>query len=120
MYGDGHLRPQKLLKLAYLWFHLSDKLLQYQLEQYNGQAYCVSRLDSRLNSVLKILTTVPKSISGKVDRIRRSQISISVTFSWTGLYICRISCKICEKIQADCKVTEANGWMSCTGVEASK
>lgn len=61
------------LNLAYLQLHVGENLWKYQLVRYNNQAYCLTRLDFELNSALKIMATVLKSILGRLLGLKSSK-----------------------------------------------
>ena len=58
------------LKSVYLQIHVDKKLWQYQLVEYIGQIYCMTRLGFGLSSMPKIMTAVLKMVLTKDDAVK--------------------------------------------------
>ena len=63
------------LKLDYLQIHVDKKLWWYQLVEYKGQIYCLTRLGFGLSSTPKIMTAVIKPVWTKDDVVKRATSS---------------------------------------------
>ena len=59
------------LKPAYLQIHVDKKLWRYQLVEYKGQIYCLTRLRFGPSSAPKIMTTVLKTVLTKDNVVKR-------------------------------------------------
>lgn len=63
------------LKSAYLQLHVDEKLWKYQLVEYKGEVYCLTRLGFGLNSAPKIMMAVLKTVLAKDDAVKRGTCS---------------------------------------------
>ena len=63
------------LKAAYLQLHVNPKLWKYQLVQYKGQTYCLTRVGFGLNSAPRIMTKVLKTVLGLSPDIQQATSS---------------------------------------------
>ena len=63
------------LKSAYLQIYVDKKLWRYQLVEYKGQIYCLTRLGFGLRSTLKIMTAVLKTMLTKDNVVKRATSS---------------------------------------------
>ena len=57
------------LKSAYLQIRIDRKLWKYQLVQYKGKTYCLTRLGFGLNSAPRIMAKILKTVLGKQEVI---------------------------------------------------
>ena len=58
------------LKSAYLQLHVHEKLWKYQLVNYKGKTYCLTRVGFGLNSAPRIMTLILKTVLGKDERVK--------------------------------------------------
>ena len=63
------------LKSAYLQIHVDKKLWWYQLVEYKGQIYCLTRLGFGLSSTPKIMTADLKTVLTKDNVVKRATSS---------------------------------------------
>lgn len=86
------------LKLAYLQIDMNEKLWRYQLVEYKGQIYCLTRLGFGLNSATKIMTAVLKTMLTKDET---HLLFISIMYWWQCRSDGRKSEKSCKNIWPD-------------------
>ena len=72
--GSGDRQEEPLLsivdlKSAYLQIDVAEKLWKYQLVRYMGRTYYLMRLGFGLNSALRIMTRILKTVLGKRKEI---------------------------------------------------
>ena len=63
------------LKSAYFQIYVDKNLWLYQLVEYNGLIYCVTRLGFGLSSASKIMTAVLKMVLTKDNTVKRATSS---------------------------------------------
>lgn len=69
------------LRSTYLQIHVTRHLWKYQLVQYKGQTYCLTRLGFQLNA-LKIMSKILKTVLKKRNTSEKTQIRILTTYWW--------------------------------------
>ncbi|XP_068231906.1 uncharacterized protein [Palaemon carinicauda] len=60
------------LKSAYLQLSVDEKLWPYQLVNYKGQTFCLTRLGFGLNSAPRIMSRILKTVLSKDEKIERA------------------------------------------------
>ncbi|XP_068240133.1 uncharacterized protein [Palaemon carinicauda] len=63
------------LKSAYLQLSVDKKFWPYQLVNYKGQTFCLTRLGFGLNSAPRIMSRILKTVLGKDEKIERATSS---------------------------------------------
>ncbi|XP_068237250.1 uncharacterized protein [Palaemon carinicauda] len=63
------------LKSAYLQLSIDEKLWPYQLVNYKGQTFCLTRLGFGLNSAPRIMSRILKTVLSKDEKIERATSS---------------------------------------------
>lgn len=63
------------LKAAYLQIKVVEELWQYQLVEYKGRTYCLTRLGFGLNAAPRIMTKILKTVLAKDQKIKQATSS---------------------------------------------
>lgn len=63
------------LKSAYLQLSVGEEVWPYQLVNYKGQTFCLTRLEFGLNSAPRIMSKILKTVLSKDEKIKRATSS---------------------------------------------